>query len=186
MIKIFVVVAASMLVGGLVVSIQNMKKQETESILPIATSDNGSEELVVVERSNAGEKSVVESNNTLDLSGQGLIKTPSYVFEKKDIQELNLSNNQLSGSLQAEVRHLQNLKVLTLSNNDFTGLPAEVGQLEMLEVLDLSNNKLTGIPYELGNLKNLKVLNLRGNQYAEADLVIIKQNLPTTVEILID
>ena len=129
----------------------------------------------------------VESSNllTINLSGQGLTKTPDYVFSKTDTQELNLSNNKLSGALQAEVRHLTNLRILNLSNNNFTGVPAEVGQLKKLEVLDLSNNDLTGLPYELGNLSNLKVLDLRGNNYAKADLEIIKKGLPNT-EIRVD
>lgn len=129
---------------------------------------------------------VTSSSKVLDLSGQGLTKAPNYIFDKTNLQELNLSNNKLEGALQAEVRHLQNLKVLNLSNNTFTGLPAEIGQLKNLEVLDLSNNQLTGLPYELGNLSSLKVLNLKGNVYSEADLNIIKQGLPSIVVIQTD
>lgn len=123
---------------------------------------------------------------TLDLSGQGLSKTPDYVFGTIDIEVLNLSNNNLDGALQAEVRHLQNLRILDLSNNNFTGVPAEVGQLGKLEELNLSNNSLTGLPYELGNLSNLKILNLKGNNYAKQDLDIIKQGLSSDVVILVD
>jgi len=133
------------------------------------------------------ESDIVSSvRNTLDLSGQGLTKTPSYVFDRTSTQELNLSNNNLDGALQAEVRHLQNLKILNLSNNKFTGVPAEVGQLKNLEILDLSNNLLTGLPYELGNLKKLKLLDLRGNDYSEADLSKIKEDLPSSTVIKTD
>lgn len=125
-------------------------------------------------------------NGVLDLSGQELKKIPDYVFKKTDIQKLDVSNNNLGGSLQAEVRQLQNLKTLNLSNNHFAGLPAEVGQLKKLEELNLSNNQLTGLPYELGNLSNLKVLNLRGNDYSRTDLEIIKKKLPSTTEVLTD
>ena len=114
----------------------------------------------------------------LNLSGQGLTKAPAYIFDRTDIQELNLSNNSLDGALQAEIRQLQNLKVLNLSNNKFTGVPAEVGQLKNLEVLDLSNNQLTGLPYELGNLSKLKLLDVSGNAYSEADLSKIRASLP--------
>ncbi|MBP9836400.1 MAG: leucine-rich repeat domain-containing protein [Candidatus Pacebacteria bacterium] len=126
-----------------------------------------------------------DNSSILDLSGQGLTKVPDYVFTKTDTQELNLSNNRLSGSLQAEVRHLSKLQILDLSDNNFTGVPAEVGQLKGLEILDLSNNSLTGLPYELGNLSNLKILDLRGNVYSKADLEVIKKGLPNT-EIRVD
>ncbi len=129
-----------------------------------------------------GAVTATPTNGVLNLSGQGLTKAPGYIFGRTDIEELNLSNNALDGSLQAEVRHLQNLKVLNLSNNKFTGVPAEIGQLKNLEVLNLSNNKLTGLPYELGNLSKLKLLDISGNAYSEADLAIIRKNLsPSTV-----
>lgn len=147
---------------------------------------SGNTELDQVENNNDIEVPVVAKNRTLDLHGQELIKVPEYVFGRTDIEELNLSSNQLEGALQAEVRHLQNLRVLNLSNNRFTGIPAEVGQLSNLEILDLSNNTLTGLPYELGNLSHLKILNLKGNKYAEVDLLIIKEKLPSTVTILVD
>ncbi len=99
---------------------------------------------------------------------------------------VDVSGRGLTGSLKAEVRQLSNLKELNLSDNNFTGLPAEVGQLSKLEVLNLSNNPFTGLPYELGNLKNLKVLDLRGTNYAKQDLEMIKKELPTTVQILVN
>jgi leucine-rich repeat protein SHOC2 len=117
------------------------------------------------------------------LSGQNLTKTPSYVFVKYDTEELDLSNNNLSGALQAEIRNLTRLKVLDLSNNDFTGLPAEIGQLKNLEVLDISNNQITGLPHELGNLQKLKLLDLSGNNYSKQDLEKIKETLPSSAVI---
>jgi len=122
---------------------------------------------------------------TRDLRNQGLTEAPRALFEEKSIEILNLSGNQLT-SLQAEVRQLTKLRILDLSNNTLTNIPAELGQLSNLEILNLQNNKLTGLPYELGNLKNLKTLDLRGNDYAKADLVVIKKSLPTTVTILTD
>lgn len=123
------------------------------------------------------------TQNVLDLSGQGLTKTPAYVFDRRGLEELNLSGNALDGALQAEIRHLQQLKVLDLSDNKFTGVPAEIGQLKNLEVLDLSNNMLTGLPYELGNLSKLKLLDISGNDYSEADLTVIRSKLPSTTNI---
>lgn len=130
-----------------------------------------------------GDTTTTPVRGVLNLSGQGLTKAPSYIFDRTGIEELNLSNNSLEGALQAEVRHLENLKVLNLSNNKFTGVPAEVGQLKNLEVLNLSNNKLTGLPYELGNLSKLKLLDISGNAYSEADLAKIRASLPSSTVI---
>ena len=131
-------------------------------------------------------KNALESrySNALNLSSQGLTKVPTYVFERTDLESLNLSHNTLTGALPGEIRHLQNLKTLDLSNNKFTGVPAEIGQLRNLELLNLSNNLLTGLPNELGNLSNLKVLDLSGNNYSEADLSVIKKTLPAFVTIV--
>ncbi len=173
MIKIVVAV----IIFGLLIAFTIQKQ---EGVLENGRSSNQLDEPAVTQ----SDEPKINSNAVLDLNGQALRETPSYVFEKTDIQKLILSNNNLGGSLQAEVRHLQNLKVLDLSNNRFTGVPAEIGQLKNLEVLDLSNNQITGLPYELGNLSNLKLLNLRGNNYSQSDLEIIKKTLPVTTEIL--
>jgi len=119
----------------------------------------------------------------LNLSGKGLTAVSMSVFSDTKIEELNLSNNALTGALPSQVGALRNLKVLNLSNNNFTGVPAEIGQLSKLEVLDLSNNKLTGLPNELGNLSNLKLLDVSGNSYSKADLDGIRKNLPATTVI---
>lgn len=125
-----------------------------------------------------------ETNKKIDLSNQNLQKVPDYIFTQTSLKELNISNNKLTGSIQAEIRHLQNLTILNLSNNQMTGIPAEIGQLHGLQVLDLSNNQLTNLPYELGNLQNLKTLNISGNNYSEHDLNIIQKNLPKNIHII--
>jgi|AntRauTorckE6833_2_1112554.scaffolds.fasta_scaffold03461_7 Leucine-rich repeat (LRR) protein len=187
MIKILITVVALALVfvTGFVLTKQDKPEETVVSTSSAVTQTNDSKE-VPATNEEVTKNQTTSSDKVLDLSGQGLIKTPASVFDKTSIQELDLSNNKLDGSLQAEVRHLQNLKVLNLSNNLFTGVPAEVGQLKSLEVLDLSNNQLTGLPHELGNLTNLKVLNLKGNAYSSADLSIIKQSLSASVDIQTD
>ncbi len=123
---------------------------------------------------------------TLNSSNRGLVSVPADTFAQTGLTELDLSHNKLTGALQAEIRNLKNLKVLNLSNNQFTGVPAEIGQLSMLEVLDLSNNQLTGLPNELGNLSNLKRLILTGNEYSKTDLAVIQKKLPATTVITVD
>ncbi len=126
----------------------------------------------------------VPSNTVLDLSNQGLTKVPEYIFNMTNLQELNISNNQLTGAIQSQIGQLKKLKVLNASNNLMTGVPAEVGQLTNLQILDLSNNQLTGLPNELANLKNLKIFNISGNNYSTQDLNGIIQKLPTSVNII--
>ena len=96
------------------------------------------------------------------------------------MEELNLSNNRLTGALPAEIRHLTNLRVLDASRNQMTGVPAEVGQLSSLQDLDLSDNRLTGLPLELGNLQKLRRLDLRGNNVSSQDLSAIRAKLKDT------
>ncbi len=126
----------------------------------------------------------VPAGTSLDLSDTQLARVPSYVFDQRNLTHLNVSNNLLTGALQAEIRHLSNLKVLNLGNNQFTGVPAEVGQLDQLEELDLSGNQLTGLPHEIGNLKKLKTLNLRGNDPSEYDFSLIRESLSDTTILL--
>ncbi|HAQ71058.1 MAG TPA: hypothetical protein DCR48_08810 [Flavobacteriales bacterium] len=188
MIKILLAVIAIMLATGFMVSTQKSEDVPSEG----NDFDESTGKINTVPEETEGAEMVKDENpevsrsKVLDLNGQGLTKAPSYIFDKINTQELDLSNNKLEGSLQAEVRFLQNLKVLDLSNNKFTGVPAEIGQLKNLEVLNLSNNQLTGLPYELGNLSSLKVLNLKGNAYASADLDIIKQSLNASTVVLVD
>ncbi len=125
-----------------------------------------------------------QSKQKLDLSYQSLTKIPDSVFNQTDLEELDVSNNQLTGAIQAEIRHLQNLQILDASNNEMTGVPAEIGQLKNLQILDLSNNQLTGLPYELGDLNDLKTLNISGNNYSELDLKTIQEKLPGNVNII--
>lgn len=190
MVKILLLIVVTLIVVGFIASEQQRAEVAINTSSLATGSDEGTDNVATEEGKKVdeveNERSVVSNSNVLDLSGQGLNKVPMYVFDKTDVQELNLSNNILNGSLQAEVRHLQNLKILDLSNNQFTGVPAEIGQLKNLEVLNLANNQLTGLPHELGNLSNLKVLNLKGNNYASADLNIIKQNLPPSTVVQVD
>jgi len=147
-------------------------------------ADRVDEVNVNINSNNSELDSPVATKNTLDLSGQGLREVSQSVFKQTNLEQLDVSDNNLTGALPGEIRHLQKLKVLRVANNQMTGVPAEIGQLVNLEILDLSNNQLTGLPYELGNLKNLKTLNLSGNQASPHDLDIIRQSLPAEVNII--
>jgi len=146
-------------------------------------------------------------NNKLDLSNHQLQKVPSYVFKQTNLEELDISNNHITGAIQAEIRNLKNLRVLKASDNMMTGVPAEIGQLSNLQIfdlnhnfisgvpaeighlqnlqmLDLSNNEITGLPYELGSLKNLQIFNISGNSYLVPDSNTIVSKLPSSTKII--
>ena len=78
---------------------------------------------------------------------------------------INLSNNQLKGTIPSEIGNLQNLRNLTLRTNELTGsIPEELSNLKELTTLNLAVNKLTGnIPPGLGKLSKLTMLQLYRN-----------------------
>ena len=80
--------------------------------------------------------------------------------------ELDLSYNDLSGEIPAELGSLSNLTELGLHGNNLSGeIPAELGSLSNLQFLKLNNNELSGeIPAELGGLSNLASLGLSNNE----------------------
>ncbi len=82
------------------------------------------------------------------------------------VTRLDLSSNQLTGSIPTELGNLSNLEFLILYSNQLTGsIPTELGNLSNLKFLWLDSNQLTGsIPTELGNLSNLNRLRLDSNQ----------------------
>ncbi len=65
--------------------------------------------------------------------------------------------------LPPEIKVLENITSLRLSNNNLTRLPEEIGCLTSLTTLDLSYNQLRTLPDEIGNLSSLEALFLSGN-----------------------
>ncbi|XP_068639575.1 putative receptor like protein 25 [Aristolochia californica] len=78
---------------------------------------------------------------------------------------LDISNNNLSGTIPEEVGNLIGLIALNLSGNQFFGkIPQSIGKLYQLQNLDLSRNHLSGsIPPAIVSLTFLSHLNLSYN-----------------------
>ncbi|XP_015867558.3 receptor-like protein EIX2 [Ziziphus jujuba] len=81
------------------------------------------------------------------------------------VDSIDLSDNNLSGEIPAELTSLIGLQTLNLSANRLTGkIPSSIGNLTLLETLDLSRNKLFGpIPVSMTSLTFLNHLNLSYN-----------------------
>jgi|GEM_PF-2514592 len=102
----------------------------------------------------------------LDLSFNNLTGTiPVNIGDLEALQLLNLGLNNLSGTIPASLGDLSNLVELLLLSNDLQGtIPEELGALSNLRLLRMANNQLEGIiPESLGNLTNLDGLYMGGN-----------------------
>ncbi|GMJ01612.1 hypothetical protein like AT5G01950 [Hibiscus trionum] len=73
------------------------------------------------------------------------------------VEELQLQNMNLSGTLAPELGQLSHLKILDFMWNQMTGsIPKEIGHISALELLLLNGNNLTGsLPDELSYLSNM-------------------------------
>ena len=71
-----------------------------------------------------------------------------------DVNDIQLNNNNLNGTIPSEIGNLSDLIGLYLNHNQLTGnIPSELGNLINLTNLCLHENQLTGsIPPEIGNL----------------------------------
>jgi Leucine-rich repeat (LRR) protein len=83
------------------------------------------------------------------------------------LQLIDVSDNQLAGSLSSSIGSMPELTKLYLGKNRLTGgIPPELGSCEKLQLLDLGGNAFSGgIPAKLGALPSLEIsLNLSSNR----------------------
>ncbi|XP_019075294.1 receptor-like protein EIX2 [Vitis vinifera] len=95
-------------------------------------------------------------------------KESEYGSILKFVQSIDLSSNNLSGSIPTEISSFFGLEFLNLSCNNLMGtIPEKMGRMKALESLDLSRNHLSGeIPQSMKNLSFLSHLNLSYNNFS--------------------
>ncbi|MEO1486016.1 MAG: DUF5018 domain-containing protein, partial [Bacteroidota bacterium] len=101
-----------------------------------------------------------------------LTSIPKEIGELSELEELNLSNNQLK-TLPDQMGKLSKLKRFIITDNELEQLPASLSQLDQLETLGLARNKLTSFPESVLGMESLKVLGIAENKI---------QSLPSQIE----
>jgi len=102
----------------------------------------------------------------INLPNNNLVGTlPATIGGFSALVRLNLHTNQLSGNIPASIGNVTTLEQIWLFSNQMSGtLPPEIGNLSNLTHLGLGLNQFTGsIPASYGNLSNLGFLALKGN-----------------------
>lgn len=99
----------------------------------------------------------------LYLQNNGLNFLPDEIVNLENLQVISVSDNNLT-SLPKEIGKLKNLKDICLYKNKFEYLPKEIGDWENLERLDVACNFLKSIPKEIGKLTKLINIYIENNK----------------------
>uniref|UniRef100_A0ACD5YNR6 Uncharacterized protein n=1 Tax=Avena sativa TaxID=4498 RepID=A0ACD5YNR6_AVESA len=94
---------------------------------------------------------------------------PDELFNANSLECLSFSKNGLQGTLEgAHIAKLNNLRILDLGENNFSGKIWEsIGHLQRLEELHLNNNNMSGeLPSTLSNCTNLVTIDLKSNSFS--------------------
>ncbi|GLU11775.1 hypothetical protein SLE2022_284970 [Rubroshorea leprosula] len=105
----------------------------------------------------------------ISLNDVGLVGNFSFpvIVGLQNLRNISISNNQLTGTI-SNIGSIQSLEFLDLSGNVFYGLvPSGIAKLKNLVLLNLSSNNFEGaIPTGFDSLDGLKYLDLRANGFS--------------------
>jgi Leucine-rich repeat (LRR) protein len=86
-------------------------------------------------------------------------------IENSHVTILNIDNNNMTGTLPAQIGDLMWMQEFALGSNKISGIiPSEIGNLINLNSISLNSNQISGpLPQSMKNLRNLKYLTLSSN-----------------------
>ena len=105
----------------------------------------------------------------VNLPNNNLIgKIDSNYFKLPGVEELNITNNALKGSINFLLQ-LTEVKKIDISHNGFSGIiPMNIGKLDRLRSVIFNDNELSSnIPSSISQLSNLETLNFARNLLVE-------------------
>lgn len=149
-----------------------VSKKEREVLLELYHSTAGTEWRIVWELSEPVSRwhgVGIENGRvvSLELSDNNLNGTlPDAIGELKYLRKLDLSYNSVKGRIPKGVFNLRRLIVLNLQENNLTGQIPLLGRFGKLAILNISNNDLSGkLPRSLGRAKKIQRFSLSNNNF---------------------
>lgn len=121
----------------------------------------------------------VSNLDTLDLTGNKLVKLPANVFSHRSLRNLVLKNNRLEETNPSWFSDNSSIIYLDLSGNNLTSISALLlHKLPLLEILDLESNNLHELQADVfRNLFHLETLNLAGNKLITLNPQLFTHNI---------
>lgn len=102
-----------------------------------------------------------------------LTRMPTWLYDLKHINELNLHTNRLNSQSSLDNFQATHIKKINLANNNLTFVPEWVLKQKELVELDLSNNQIQEFPNELFKMKKLRKIILSSTYIPPAILQAI-------------
>lgn len=110
----------------------------------------------------------------LNFSYSGLYSLTEDLRKFKNLEILELENNNFSNADLSVLKEFEKLKVIELNHCQLKKIPSSILELRNLERIGLFNNDIEILPVEISNLRKLRELQLGGNSLNSLPNEIIK------------